>query len=162
MKAPQGYTLRPATPADAPAIARQRGQMFVDMDTLTPEAAAAEVPLWTDWLRGALTSGEYVGILAERGGEVVGGAGLMFFPRIPTLKDPATRKAHVLNVSVDPEHRRRGLAEALMRAVLDEVRARDLRSITLNAAPLGRRIYERLGFTEVKAPELRLTLEADA
>ncbi|MDL2343470.1 GNAT family N-acetyltransferase [Deinococcus sp. MIMF12] len=162
MRLPAGYALRPATPADAPAVARQRAQMFVDMGTLTPEAAAPEVPLWTDWLRGALASGEYVGLLAEWEGTVVGGAGLMFFPRIPTLKDPATRKAHVLNVSVDPAHRRRGLAGALMGAALEEVRARGLRQVTLNAAPLGRPIYERLGFVESTHPELRLTLEPPA
>lgn len=156
------FTLRQATAADAPAIARQRGQMFVDMGTLTPEDAAEQFALWTDWLRGALVSGEYVGVLAESGGEVVGGAGLMFFPQIPTLRDPATHKAHVLNVSVDATHRRRGLAEALMRALLEEVRARDLRSVTLNAAPMGRPLYERLGFVESSSPELRLTLEPDA
>ncbi|MPY67440.1 GNAT family N-acetyltransferase [Deinococcus sp. SDU3-2] len=162
MREVEGYALRRATPADAPAVARQRAQMFVDMDTLTPEAAAAEVPLWTDWLRGALASGEYVGLLAEWEGTVVGGAGLMVFPRIPTLADPATQKGHILNVSVDPAHRRRGLAEALMEAVLEEVRARGLRQVTLNAAPMGRPLYDRLGFVESTHPELRLTLEPPA
>lgn len=156
------HTLRRATPADAPAVARQRAQMFVDMGTLTPEAAAPEVPLWTDWLRGALASGEYVGVLAEWEGTVVGGAGLMVFPKMPTTADPATQKGHVLNVSVDRVHRRQGLAEALMEAVLEEVRARGLRQVTLNAAPMGRRIYERLGFAESTHPELRLTLEPPA
>lgn len=159
---PPGYALRRATAADAPAVARQRAQMFVDMGTLTPEAAAAEVPLWTDWLRGALVSGEYMGVLTEWEGTVVGGAGLLVFPKMPTLKDPATQQAHILNVSVDPAHRRRGLAEALMGAMLDEVWARGLRQITLNAAPMGRPIYERLGFVESTHPELRLTLEPPA
>lgn len=162
MRLSPGYTLRRATPADAPAIARQRAQMFVDMETLTPEAAAQEVTLWTDWLRGALASGEYVGVLAEWEGTVVGGAGLLVFPKMPTLADPATRKGHVLNVSVDPAHRRRGLAEALMGAMLEEVRARGLRQVTLNAAPMGRSLYERLGFVESTHPELRLTLEPPA
>lgn len=162
MTLPQGYTLRRATATDAPAVARQRGQMFVDMGRLTPADAAAQQDLWADWLRGALTSGEYVGVLAECGGAVVGGAGLMFFPQIPTLKDPATRKAHVLNVSVDPAYRRRGLAEALTLAVLEEVRARGLRQVTLNAAPMGRPLYDRLGFVESTHPELHLTLEPSA
>lgn len=158
MRLPRGYRMRAATPADAAIIAAQRGQMFVDMGNLTPLAAEAQQAQWTGWLQGALISGNYLGFLIEREGEVVGGVGLMFFPKIPTLKDPATRQAHVLNMSVGPDHRRRGLAEALMHAALAEVRAQGLRSVTLNAAPLGRRLYERLGFREAANPELRLTL----
>lgn len=159
MVLPDGYTLRQATSGDAATVAMQRGQMFMDMGDLTPAGAEAQQGLWTGWLRDALASGEYLGFLVEVGGEVVGGVGLMFHPKIPTVKDPATRKAHVLNMSVGPLHRRRGLAEALMEAVLSEARARGLRSVSLNAAPMGRRLYERLGFTEAKSPEMRLTLE---
>lgn len=159
MSVPPGYSLRAAIPADAGTIARQRGRMFVDMGDLTPAGAEAQQEVWTAWLRGALASGEYVGIVAQQGGEVVGGVGLMFFPRIPSPKDPATRRAYVLNMSVEPAHRRQGLAEALMGAVLAEVRARGLRSVTLNAAPMGRALYERLGFRVAGTPEMRLTLE---
>ncbi|EYB69584.1 hypothetical protein DEIPH_ctg004orf0105 [Deinococcus phoenicis] len=159
MTLPDGYTLRRATAEDAPTIARQRGQMFVDMGELTPQDAAEQHALWTDWLRGALPAGDYVGCLADVGGASVGGVGLMFQPKMPSAKDRAPLKAYVLNMYVAPEHRRRGLAEALMRAILAEAGTRGLRSVGLHAAPLGRRIYERLGFVEADNPEMRLTLE---
>ncbi|GMA14047.1 GNAT family N-acetyltransferase [Deinococcus metallilatus] len=159
MELPAGYTIRPAATADAATVARQRGQMFVDMGDLTLPEAAAQQALWTDWLRGAIPSGGYVGCLVETGGEIVAGVGMMFQPKMPSAKDPALLKAYVMNMYVAPEHRRRGLAEALMRAVLAEAEARGLRSVSLHAAPLGRRIYERLGFVEASNPEMRLTLE---
>lgn len=159
MKLPQGYSIRPATPKDAAIIAAQRGQMFVDMGTLTPETAAQEQAVWTEWFRTAIPAGQYAAFLAEQAGEIVGGVGLMFFPKIPTRKDPALLKGHILNMSVSAAHRRQGLAEALMHAALNELRSRGIRSVSLNAAPMGKGIYERLGFMEAYNPEMRLTLE---
>lgn len=49
-------------------------------------------------------------------------------------------------VLVDPEHRRRGIATALMEQALACLRARGIRTIKLDATPAGRSVYERLGF----------------
>ncbi|WP_221090214.1 GNAT family N-acetyltransferase [Deinococcus aquaedulcis] len=155
-----GWAIRQAGPDDAPVLAAQRAQMFVDMGDLTADAAQAQLGLWTDWLRGALASGDYVGWVAEQAGQPLGGAGLMFHPKPPTAEDPTTLRAYVLNVYVAPQGRRQGVAEALMRAVLAEVQGRGLRTVTLHASAQGRPIYERLGFVESPHPELRLTLGA--
>lgn len=159
---PEGYSVRAATPVDAPIIAVQRGQMFVEMGGMTPQEAGAQRGLWTDWLAQALAAGDYAGFVIENAGEIVGGVGMMFLPKIPTTKDPALHKAHILNMSVSPQHRRRGLAGALMRSALQEARQRGLRSVSLNAAPMGKGLYERLGFVESTSPEMRLTLEGGA
>jgi len=58
-------------------------------------------------------------------------------------------EVQVNNVAVHPAHRRRGLAEALFREVLENLRAEGAKSISLevrtsNAA--ARRLYEKLGF----------------
>ena len=49
-------------------------------------------------------------------------------------------------VLVDPEHRRRGIATALMEKALVYLRERGVRTIKLDATPAGRPVYERLGF----------------
>ena len=60
----------------------------------------------------------------------------------------------VLNVYVERAWRRRGVADALMRAVLDGLAGRGIRRIVLHASDDGRRLYERLGF--VATNEMRL------
>ena len=65
-------------------------------------------------------------------------------------------EAIVLNVYVEPAWRRRGVAEALMRAVLNALAVRGIRRIVLHASDDGRRLYERLGF--VPTNEMRLIL----
>jgi GNAT superfamily N-acetyltransferase len=57
------------------------------------------------------------------------------------------RVAWVAMVLVDVAHRNRGIGTALTRHVLDFLDAREIPSIRLDATPLGRTIYEKLGFT---------------
>ena len=64
-------------------------------------------------------------------------------------------EAIVLNVYVEPEWRKRGIADALMRALLQELAARGIRRVVLHASDDGRRLYERLGF--VVTNEMRLS-----
>ena len=60
----------------------------------------------------------------------------------------------MLNVYVEPGCRRRGVAEALMRAILGALAARGIRRVVLHASDEGRRLYERLGFLATN--EMRL------
>jgi GNAT superfamily N-acetyltransferase len=60
----------------------------------------------------------------------------------------------VLNVYCEPPHRRRGLARALMDAILDWCRERSISRVSLHASDEGRPLYEGLGFTATN--EMRL------
>jgi ribosomal protein S18 acetylase RimI-like enzyme len=64
----------------------------------------------------------------------------------------------VLNVYVDPVWRRRGVAKALMRTLLDALSERGIGRIVLHASDEGRGLYERLGF--VATNEMRFSSEA--
>jgi ribosomal-protein-alanine N-acetyltransferase len=59
---------------------------------------------------------------------------------------------HVTNVAVDPARRRRGYARQLLGAILEDGRARRLRSVTLEVRPTNdeaRTLYESFGFRVV-------------
>lgn len=60
----------------------------------------------------------------------------------------------MLNVYVEPAWRRRGVAAALMRTLLEVLAERRIRRVVLHASEEGRRLYERLGF--VQTNEMRL------
>ena len=67
----------------------------------------------------------------------------------------AVRHGIVLNVFTEPAWRRRGLAELLMRHVLEWARAQRLDRLVLHASAEGRALYERLGC--VATNEMRVT-----
>lgn len=156
MSGPGGYVLRAALPEDALVLARFRAGMFLDLHASLEDGWEA---CWTVYFRQALADGRYWAMLATVGGRPVACAGLMLLPMVPLPSDPSGRRAHVQGVYTLPEHRGRGLAEALTRAVLREAQRRGLRAANLNASPMGRGLYERLGFVEAQSPELRLKLE---
>lgn len=57
---------------------------------------------------------------------------------------------HVIDMAVLTAHQRRGLGDAILKALIDQIRelAPAGTYVTLPADPPGRRLYERHGFTE--------------
>lgn len=148
-----GYTLRPLTPADAGLVGRHRAAMLLGMGTLREAEAPRMVALAEAFVRGLLLDGSYVGFATapERDpARVVGGAGVWLRPSWPWVRDggvtPAGLSGLVLNVFVEPAHRRRGLARALMLAVEAACADRGVAKLTLHASDMGRPVYESLGY----------------
>jgi len=108
--------------------------------------------------------GDYLAWVAEdEAGTIVGGAGVHLRPILPRADAPDALEfgpeALIVNVYVDREWRRRGVARALMVAILDALASRGISRILLHSSEDGRRLYESLGFTPTN--EMRLTRAAD-
>jgi GNAT superfamily N-acetyltransferase len=157
-----GFSVREASVSDIPTLARHRAAMFCDMGKLATEHEAPLRQATAAYLREAMPRGAYLAWLAEDEGTpatIVGGAGVQLRAMLPR---PGERshvlelgpEAIILNVYVEPGRRRHGIAEALMRALLDDLAARGVRRIVLHASADGRRLYERLGFAPTN--EMRL------
>ena len=157
MPLPSGFTLRPASPADAERIQAQRDAMFTDMGSDVARVRAASAAS-LEWLRGGLTDGTYSGVLLETGGDVVAGAGVIWQHLPPSPRSLAPVRGYILNVYVVPPHRGQGVARQLVQALLAECAARGVEQVSLHASDAGKRTYETLGF--VATNEMRLTLEA--
>lgn len=146
------FTVRPAVAADIPLIARHRAAMFRDMGKLALQQRAVLERETVAYLASALPRGEYLAWIAEdSGAAIVGGAGAQLRPLLPRPRPDSDDlelgpEAIVLNVYVEPDWRRRGVAAALLRALLDALDARGIRRVVLHASKEGRRLYERLGF----------------
>jgi GNAT superfamily N-acetyltransferase len=162
--------VRLATPRDADVIAWHRARMFQDMGQLPPDLFEALRSSARERLVVALGTGEYVGWLASARAspeEVVAGAGVQVrqvFPHPRRRGDGKVvvadgRHAIVLNVFTEPPWRRQGLAELLMRHVLEWARREKLDRLVLHASVEGRPLYDRLGF--VPTNEMRFPDEGD-
>jgi GNAT superfamily N-acetyltransferase len=150
----RGWSLRPAEPADATAIAVHRATMFAEMGWLAVSAQARLQAASEPYLRDAIASGEYVGWLAHATGEprhVVGGAGLQRRPLLPRPNEDGSDvlqglEGLIMNVYIEPTWRRRGIAEAMMREILAWAPAHGIVRVSLHASDAGRPLYERMGF----------------
>lgn len=158
MTPPPTFSVRQADTADIPLLARHRAWMFRDMGHLASHLEAPLEHATAAYLREAMPRGEYLAWVAEDSAApaaAIGGAGVQLRPILPRPRPgPGADdlelgpEALVLNVYVDSNWRRRGVAEALMRVLLADLDARGIRRIVLHASDEGRRLYERLGFVQ--------------
>ena len=116
------------------------------------EAAANE------YFSTAIPDGSYRGFMAVTdSGEVVGGAGIVISPWPGSFDQKLPRRAMILNMYVEKPHRRRGIARALMEAMIEWCRQEKFAYVGLHASDEGRPLCERLGFQPTN--EMRLGTE---
>ena len=139
--------LRLVAPSDLDTILRHRCAMF--RDSGRPEEVIAQlVEPFRAWLAPRLADGRYFGWMIEDAGEIVAGIGMMAIDWPPHPAHPTSdKRGYILNVYVEPAHRRRGLARRLMETAMAEARARGLGYVILHATAEGRRLYESLGWS---------------
>lgn len=148
------YRIRRATTADAGVLARHRAEMFRDMGELPGGLYDTLIDAARAYLTQAVTDGRYVGWVAEldaKSREVVGGAGLQLrelLPRPDVGRERLVRgpQGLIVNVYTERAWRRKGVADALMRELLQWCRGNGIESVVLHASDEGRPLYEKLGF----------------
>jgi len=149
--------VRSATLEDLPILLHHRREMFRDMGYRDQSDLDSLEALAERYFRQALQSETYHGWLAlDPEGTIIGGGGvadviLPAGPHTPTLTRP-----EILNVYVEPEYRRRGIARQLMGVIIDWCRARGDLSIFLHASDKGRYLYSSMGFEPSNEMMLRL------
>jgi ribosomal protein S18 acetylase RimI-like enzyme len=125
---PSGYRLLlEPPPADDYLVLRERS----GLSPRTREQAVAGLPgSWAACHVVHEPSGQRIGM-----GRVLGDGGWYF---------------HIVDMAVSPEHQRRGLGDAILGALLDQIRTRAPTGayVTLLADPPGRPLYARHGFVD--------------
>ncbi len=148
-------TCRMATIEDAPTVARQRAQMFRDIERLSDQETDLLRALTEPWLAGLFESGHYVGWLVEIDGTVVAGGGAFINELGPGPgRYREGRGALIANIYTEPAYRKRGIARQVMHTILEWCKENEMDSITLTASDEGRPLYESLGFRPTN--EMRL------
>jgi GNAT superfamily N-acetyltransferase len=158
------FTVRHATAADAPVLARHRAEMFREMNTLPTALYDALVAASRAYFERAIPDNRYLGWVgesAERRGRIVAGVGLQIrelAPRPEASGRLATGpEGYVLNVFTEQAWRHRGVAQRLMRELVAWADAHGIKRLTLHASSEARPLYGKLGF--VPTNEMRRTSE---
>lgn len=146
--------LRLATPQDIEVILHHRREMFREMGgkyALSLDQYESGSRLYFE---AALKAGTYYGVLAEVDGEIAGGGGVVIadWPGSPLNFEP--KRAWILNIYVEPHHRKKGLARNITKALIDWCKENGFQSVALHASEYGRALYEKLGFQPTN--EMRL------
>ena len=158
-----GYTIRRSTPGDAAVIAQHRVSMFRDMGEVPTSVLATELLEASQAaLAVLLREGSYVGWLAVGAhGEVLAGAGVHIKSTLPRVTHQGLVAAGPLplavNVYTEPGSRRRGIARALMQAMMEWARVQGFDRLLLHASDGARPLYRSLGFAPTN--EMRWSID---
>ncbi len=151
-------SIRPATIEDVPAILHHRREMFRSMGYTDARILEPLEPIAERYFVEAFKAGTFRGWMAvEPGGKIVGGGGIADYTLPPGPFAPRATRQEIINVYVEPEFRRRGIARRLMEVMIEWCRVRGYASVYLHASDEGRPLYTSLGFAPT--PEMRLSLK---
>jgi len=150
--------IRNAEPSDTSTLVRHRRMMWWDMGRRDEEALRLMEAGASEYFSAAVADGTYVGFLVEDGsGTVIGGGGIVVSPWPGILGQRQPRRAMILNMYVEREHRRQGIARALMERMIAWCKENGFASIGLHASEEDRPLYEKLDFEPTE--EMRLDLK---
>ena len=136
--------MRAATSSDAAIISRHRYPDELEFR-----------PTYSTWLEDAIPRAVYLGWLLEQDRAVIAGAGLVILEWGPSRENPNPLAARIVNVFVEPDFRRQGLARKLVNRCLEETQTRNITHLHLSSTDTARGLYESLGFAEAKNQMMR-------
>lgn len=151
------FAIRAATFDDIPVLLRHRRMMWWDMGRHDEEVLSLMEAAAREYFVDAVPKGTYRAFLALNDtGSVVGGGGIVISPWPGVFRQRAPQRAMILNVYVERDYRRRGVAKSLMETMIAWCREQKFAVIGLHATEEGRPLYEKLGFRPTN--EMRLDL----
>jgi GNAT superfamily N-acetyltransferase len=141
------YRIRQGLASDASVVAKHRALMFQEMGKL-PDAEILSfereaLPI----IEAVIGGGTYRTWFVElASGEIVAGGGIQLRPLLPRPECRQAPEAIILNMYVQPAHRRRGLARRLLQEMIDWCQSQNIVRIVLHPSDQGRPLYESMGF----------------
>lgn len=129
---------------DLDLVCRHREAMFRDAGRSDDVLEAMRRPFRT-WLQPRLQDGRYFGFIALQKTVPIAGIGLMLIDWPPHPSHPEQdRRGYVLNLYVEAEYRKRGIARALMGRADAAFAASGVQFAILHATEKGRPLYADL------------------
>lgn len=153
--------IRTLTPADAPAFATLRREALRDSPWAFAASEESDVGVNPDLMAQRIAEPGQAIVGAFEGDKLIGIAGM-----VRNRHGKMAHRASVWGVYVTPSARGRGVAEAIIRGILDIARSwPGLNSVSLQVsarAESAKRLYERLGFKQWGVEPAALMLDGVA
>lgn len=155
MTHPERALIRRARCTDADALVRLWSVMYEDDNapTASPWKTAAH-----SWVAAHAHDEAHLVLVADTAGQVVATAIGSVQGGAPNPFSPSGQLVRLTSVVTLREHRNRGHATALVQEVISWARTLGADRVDLNASPAGQLVYEGLGFSRGRFPQMWLML----
>ena len=154
----QQITIREATQQEDTLIAKYFYLMWQDIGVPDDAINPNWLEMTLQFIEQARRDLFYKAFVAEVDSAVVGSASCQLYSGLyPNVLIPEYRKyGYIWGVYVEPSYRKQGIAKQLTSATVNYLKAVGCTRAVLNASPLGKPVYETLGFSSSNAMQLDL------
>jgi ribosomal protein S18 acetylase RimI-like enzyme len=152
-----GIEIRPGTVDDIEDLVRLRRLMFTEMGFRDPARLEAADEACRAYFARTVPTGDYRAWVAQTpAGRIVACGGAVVDQHPPGPDNLDGRVGYVMNLSTEPEYRRRGLCRAILNQIMSWVRTERIALVSLHATEVGRLLYRQFGFVESNEMRLRI------
>lgn len=151
-----GVNVRRATEADIAVLAEHRTALRVYEHGIPPYQRAFAAEVTANTYAELFAAGDLLGWIVDQHGAVAGSVCAWLRRMLPHVDGVRPLEARVQAMYILPEYRRSGCGTVLMQALLEEMRARDVRRVYLHPSEQGRHFYPAFGFRDADEMELFL------
>lgn len=89
-------------------------------------------------------------ILAEDYGKCIGTGIIFYYDSVPSSFNHTGKNAYITSMYVEQDYRCHGIGMTILEKLVEKAEARGYKIIMLNASDMGKSIYKKLGFVEIK------------
>ncbi|MGK7924581.1 MAG: GNAT family N-acetyltransferase [Spirulina sp.] len=149
--------VREATLRDDSLIADFFRDMWVDIEIAEEAIAPNYLALVREYIESARRDLDYKAFIAEEENKAIGCVSCQRFAGLyPNILLKNYQYGYIWGVYVIPSHRKRGIATQLTQRAVNHLKSLNCTHAVLNASPMGRSVYESVGFTESNSMRLAL------
>lgn len=138
-----------ALPAIDDVIAEHFYQLWLDNNVSEDVICDDWLEITLDFIQKARQEQKFQAFIAQVDNEIVGSASCQLFAGLypsPFFKQDHRKYGYIWNIYVESEYRRRGIATELTNAAINHLKTLNCTKALLHASPLGKPVYENLGF----------------
>lgn len=103
-----------------------------------------------EYYREAFQSDTHTAYIVFDDDKFVGAGGVSYYQVMPTYHNPSGKKAYIMNMYTKPSYRRNGVAIRMLALLVEDAKKRGITSISLEATEMGKPLYEKFGFVQMK------------
>jgi GNAT superfamily N-acetyltransferase len=152
------FRLRRAYIRELPILVQQRRAMFDDIKSITREEYAVGDAGYRRFVRREMKARRMVFYVVVTGdGKVVAGGGIWLRETQPRPGFRGGKIPYLFSFYTDPGYRGRGLATLIVKEAMKWARERGYPWMTLHASPMGRGVYEKLGWESTTEMRYKFT-----
>ena len=145
------YIYKKANLDDIDELVRTRIIVLREANKLNDNVDMSEVEKESyEYYKSALYSDEHIAYLVYDGDRFIGAGGVSFYEVMPTYHNPSGKKAYIMNMYTHSEYRRQGIAIKTLDLLVNEARNKGIMQISLEATEMGRPLYDKYGFVDMK------------